>query len=95
MDGEKREWEAGCKREGKEEGDQCHTAESLLWRGERDGGRTGRTNRWRGDKKKGRPARGKGYPFSLQMRNRGVCGEREITEKDGGVEEKRRDVIRG
>lgn len=45
--------------------------------------------------KKGRPARGKGYPFSLQMRNRGVCGEREITEKDGGGEEKRRDVIRG
>lgn len=34
----------------KREGKECHTAESLLWRAERDEGRTGRTNRWRGDK---------------------------------------------
>lgn len=76
---EKKEEELGCKREGKEERDQRHTAESLLWRGEGDEERAGRTNRWRGDKK-GRPARGKGYPFSHQMRKKRGCGEREITD---------------
>ena len=49
-----------CEREGKKELDQRHTAESPLWRGARDGGRTGGTDRWRDDKRNSRPARGKG-----------------------------------
>lgn len=49
----KKRKKGGLKQKKRRKWDHCHTAESLLWRGERDRGRTGRTNRWRGNKKKG------------------------------------------
>lgn len=74
-------------------GDQRCTAESLLWRGEGDGGRTGRTNRLRDDKK-GRPVIGKGLLFlSPDEKKEGLQETRDNREHGG--EEKRRDVIRG
>lgn len=73
--------EVGCKREEKEERDQCHTAESLLWRGERDGSRTGRTNRWRADKKKGEAGKRERQAFLSPDEKKRGYREREITER--------------
>lgn len=72
----------------KAEWDHCHAAESFLWRGT-EGGVEGQTDGEAAEKSEADRRKRRASPH--QMRNRGVCGECEITErterrnKGGGV----------